>query len=117
MKERNFKVTEIMYDVIKTMNDKAAGKFFKSVCDYAFYGKVYDGNDVTLKSNFLLVKRIIDGQIRDREYGRLGAEKVNELRKKQQTLEAMKKMVISSSIVSGIGEIMTALEKKDEKKA
>ena len=117
MKETNFKLTQTIYDVIKLMDDKAAGKFIKSVCDYAFHGKVYDGNNITIKSNFALVKRIIDVQIMDRANGKLGAEKTNELRKKQQTLEAMKKMVISSTIVSGIGKIMTNLEKQDEKKA
>ena len=116
MKERNFKLTQTMYDVIKIMDDKTAGKFFKSVCDYAFHGKVYDGKDVTIKSNFTLVKSIIDGQARDRANGKLGAEKTNEMRKKREAVEAMKKMVISSSIVSGIGKIMTDLEKQDEKK-
>ena len=117
MKERNFKLTQTIYDVIKLMDDKTAGKFFKSVCDYAFHGEIYDGNDVTLKSNFLLVKRIIDGQMMDRAYGKLGAQKSKELRQKRESLENMKKAVISSTIVSGIGKIMTNLEKKDEKKA
>lgn len=110
MKERNFKLTQTIYDVIKLMDDKSAGKFIKSVCDFAFHGKVYDGKDVTIKSNFTLVKSIVDGQIRDRENGKLGAEKNNELRRKRETVEAMKKAVISSTIVSGIGKILSNAE-------
>ena len=117
MKERNFKLTQTIYDVVKLMDDKTAGKFIKNVCDYAFHGEIYDGNDITLKSNFLLVKRIIDGQMMDRAYGKLGAQKSKELRQKRDSLESMKKAVISSTIVSGIGKIMTNLEKQDEKKA
>ena len=115
MKERNFKVTETMYDVIKTMTDKTAGKFFKSVCDYAFHGKVYDGNDVTLKSNFLLVKRIIDGQARDREYGRLGAQKLKELRQKQEAEMKMKQAIISCGVVKSIGGMISKLGEKSGK--
>ena len=117
MKERNFKLTQTIYDVIKLMDDKTAGKFIKCVCDYAFHGELYDGNDVTIKSNFALVKRIIDGQMMDRAYGKLGAQRSKELRQKRESLETMKKAVISSTIVSGIGKIMTNLEKQDEKKA
>ena len=58
MKESNFKLTQTIYDVVKLMDDKTAGKFFKCVCNYAFHGEEYDGNDLTLKSNFLLVKRM-----------------------------------------------------------
>ena len=110
MKERNFKLTQTIYYVIKLMDDKSAGKFIKSVCDYAFHGKNYDGNDITLKSNFMLVKRIIDGQARDRANGMLGAQKLIELRRKRETVEAMKKAVISSTIVSGIGKILSNAE-------
>ena len=117
MKESNFKLTQTIYDVVKLMDDKTAGKFFNCVCGYAFHGEEYDGNDLTLKSNFLLVKRIIDKQVLDRAYGRLGAQKSKELRQKRQTVDAMKKAVIGSTIVSGIGKIMTNIENKDVKKA
>lgn len=117
MKERHFKVNETISNVIELMDDKTAGKFIKSVCNYAFYGDIYDGNNVTIKSNFALVKRILDGQARDRAYGLIGAEKSKEMRKKREAEAAMKQAVISSTIVSGIGKIMTNLEKQDEKKA
>ena len=117
MKERHFKLTEPMKSVIEMMDDKTAGKFIKSVCGYAFHGELYDGNNITIKSNFAIVKRIIDGQMMDRAYGKLGAQRSKELRQKRDSLEAMQKAVISSSIVSGIGKIMTNLEKQDEKKA
>ena len=115
MKERNFKLTQTIYDVIKLMDDKTAGKFFKSVCDYAFNGKVYEGNDVTIKSNFTLVKQILDGQARDRAYGKLGAEKSKELRSKRQAEAAMKQAVIGCGIVSGIGNLLGKLDEKNEK--
>ena len=53
MKESNFKLTQTIYDVVKLMDDKTAGRLFKSVCDYAFNGKAYDGNNVVIKSNRL----------------------------------------------------------------
>lgn len=117
MKERHFKLTATMYDVIKMMDDKSAGKFIKSVCDYAFHGEIYDGNDVTLKSNFTLVKRIIDGQMMDKAYGKLGAQKSIELRKQRETDAAMKQAVLSCAITSGIGKLMNKLEKPADKKA
>ena len=115
MKERNFKVSETVFNATRIMDDKTAGKFFKSVCEYAFNGKVYDGNDVTIKSNFTLVKRVLDGQARDRAYGKLGAEKSKELRQKKQTEESVKQAIIGCGIVSGIGDLLGKLEEKSEK--
>ena len=115
MKEKNFKVTETVFEATRIMDDRTAGKFFKSVCDYAFNGKVYEGNDVTIKSNFTLVKRILDGQAKDKAYGKLGAEKSKELRQKRQAEAAMKQAVIGCGIVSGIGELLGKLEEKNEK--
>ena len=48
LKERHFKVNETIFEATKTMDDKTAGRFFKSVCDYAFNGKAYDGNNVVI---------------------------------------------------------------------
>ena len=107
MKERNFKLTQTIYDVIKMMDDKSAGKFIKSICDYAFHGEIYDGNDVTLKSNFLLVKRIIEGQMMDKAYGKLGAQKSKELRKARETDAAINNAVLSCAITSGIGKLLS----------
>ena len=115
LKERNFKVSETVFNATRIMDDKTAGKFFKSVCEYAFTGKEYAGNDVTIKSNFTLVKQILDGQARDRAYGKLGAEKSKELRSKRQAEAAMKQAVIGCGIVSGIGELLGKLEEKNEK--
>ena len=115
MKERNFKLTQTIYDVVKLMDDKAAGKFIKSVCDYAFHGEVYDGNDITLKSNFMLVKRIIDGQMMDRAYGKLGAQKSKELRQKKEAEMQMKQAVISCGVVKSIGGMISKLGEKSGK--
>ena len=112
MKERHFKVNETMYEATKIMDDKTAGKFFKSICEYAFSGKVYAGNDVTIKSNFLLVKRILDGQARDRAYGKLGAEKSKELRKQRQEEAALKQMIVGCGIVESILQNLNDDEKK-----
>ena len=40
MKEKYFKVNESIKSVIELMDDRTAGKFIKSVCNYAFYGDV-----------------------------------------------------------------------------
>ena len=112
MKEKNFKVNETMFEATKIMDDKTAGRFFKSICDYAFNNKVYAGNDVTIKSNFLLVKRILDGQAKDREYGKLGAEKSKELRKQREEEEALKQMIVGCGIVESILQKFDDNEKK-----
>lgn len=115
LKERHFKVNETVYEASKIMDDKTAGKFFKSICDYAFNGKVYAGNDVTIKSNFLLVKRILDGQAKDRAYGKIGAEKSKELRKQRQEEAAIKQVILGCDIAEGIGELLSKLDESDKK--
>ena len=114
MKERNFKLSETVFEATKIMDDKTAGKFFKSICEYAFNGKVYDGNDVTIKTNFLLVKRILDGQARDKAYGKIGAERSMQLRKQKETESAVKQAVIGCGLVGGLGELLQKLEDKSE---
>jgi len=115
LKERHFKVNETMYEASKIMDDKTAGKFFKSICDYAFNGKVYAGTDVTIKSNFLLVKRTLDGQAKDRAYGKIGAEKSKELRKQRQEEAAIKQVILGCGIAEGIGELLSKLDESDKK--
>lgn len=115
MKEKSFKVNETVFEASKIMDDKTAGKFFKSICDYAFNGKVYAGNDVTIKSNFLLVKRILDGQAKDRAYGKIGAEKSKELRKQRQEEAAIKQVILGCGIAEGIGELLSKLDESDKK--
>lgn len=115
MKERNFKVNETVFEATKIMDDKTAGRFFKSICDYAFNGKVYDGNNIAIKSNFLLVKRILDEQAQDRAYGLKGAEKSKELRKKRQEEAAIKQVILGCGIAEGIGELLSKLDESDKK--
>ena len=115
LKERHFKVNETMYAASKIMDDKTAGKFFKSICDYAFNGRVYVGTDVTIKSNFLLVKRILDGQAKDRAYGKIGAEKSKELRNQRQEEAVIKQMIVGATIVEGIGELLQKVDESEKK--
>lgn len=113
MKEKHFKVNETIFEATKTMDDKTAGRFFKSVCDYAFNGKAYDGNNVVIKSNFLLVKRILDGQAKDRAYGKIGADRKRELRLKRCEEEAMKQVIASQTIVNGIDALLAKLDESE----
>ena len=115
MKEKDFKVSETVFEAAKIMDDKTAGKFFKSICHYAFNGKVYDGSDVTIKSNFLLVKRMLDNQARDRAYGRIGAQKSKELRQKRQTEATVKQAIIGCGFVGELGDFLDKLEENDAK--
>ncbi|MGN0744541.1 MAG: DUF6291 domain-containing protein [Christensenellales bacterium] len=89
MKEKYFKVTESIADSVQSMDDRTAGKFIKAVCDYAFKGKAYDGKDTVIKSNFILVKRVLDGQAQDIAYGKLGAKKSMEIRRNEKEAGGM----------------------------
>lgn len=89
MKEKYFKVTESIADSVQSMEDRTAGKFIKAVCDYAFKGKAYDGKDAVIKSNFILVKRVLDGQAQDIAYGKLGAKKSMEIRRNEKETSNM----------------------------
>lgn len=115
MKEKNFKVNETVFEATKIMDDKTAGRFFKAICDYAFNNKVYAGNDVVIKSNFLLVKRVLDGQAEDKANGKKGAEKSLEIRKKRQEENAIKQMIVGASIVEGIGELLQKVDESEKK--
>lgn len=112
MKERYFKVNETMFEATKIMDDRTAGRFFKAVCDYAFNNKIYTGNDVTIKSNFLLVKRVLDGEAIDKANGKKGAIKSLEIRKKKQEEAALKQMIVGCGIVEGILQNLNEDEKK-----
>lgn len=62
MKENNFNLLESIYEVLKTMDDKRAGKLIKAVGDYYFSNQIYTGNDTIIKTNFVMIKRIIDSK-------------------------------------------------------
>ena len=47
MKENNFNLLESLYEVLKTMDDKRAGKLVKAVGDYYFANQIYAGNDLS----------------------------------------------------------------------
>lgn len=81
MKEKSFKFRESFGAAVKTMDDKTAGRFIKTVCDYVFEGKAPTNNDSTLKSSFTLVKAALDAEARDKAYGKLGGLKSAAMRK------------------------------------
>lgn len=104
MKERFFKITESMAEVIMAMDDRRAGRFIKAVSDYAFGGKIYGGNDAVIKSNFVLVKKELDEQAFYSHCGRLGARKKTESeseRRQKCELPDIRKIILGSDI-SGI---------------
>lgn len=116
MKEKYFKVTESIADSVQAMDDRTAGKFIKAVCDYAFEGKPYDGKDTVMKSNFILVKRVLDGQAQDIAYGKLGAKKSMEIRKNEKGTDRMcvGRVVVGGGDVSGFfKEILSTLKGDD----
>lgn len=78
MKERYFKVTESMAKATESLNDFKRGKLMKVVSDYVFKGKGYEGKDVTIRSNFILIKKELDAQEQDKMYGKLGGQKTAE---------------------------------------
>ena len=110
MKERFFKVDETVYSAVKVMDDKRAGKFFKSLCEYAFGGKVYGGKDVMIKSNFELVKHILDGHEMNRQNGKLGAIKSAEKSKrKRDEDEALKRLAVSRCVLDGMDDFLSKM--------
>ena len=100
MKEKYFKVTESIANSVQSMDDKTAGKFVKAVCDYAFKGKAYDCHDTVIKSNFILVKRVLDGQAEDIANGRLGAKKTNEGKQR-----AKREGIVTQGVIVGSGDL------------
>ena len=115
MKERYFKVTENVAKAVDAMDDKRAGELFKALCGYAFNGSVYDGKDVVIKSNFTLMKRVIDGQRENVANGKLGAKKSLELYKQKQQKAAEKQAAVGFGIVGGLGEFLSQLDEKEKK--
>jgi hypothetical protein len=62
MQENKFNLAESIYEVLKIMDDKRAGKLIKAVGEYNFNNKIYSGNDTIIKTNFILIKRMIDAK-------------------------------------------------------
>ena len=93
MSERSFRFRESYGKAVKEMDDKRAGKFIKSLCAYAFEGKTLEDNDTLLKSNFHLVKMVMDAEARDRENGRKGGQATAENKK----VQAAKVAIITQS--------------------
>ncbi len=86
MQEKSFKFKESFGAAISAMDDKTAGKFIKSVCDYVFDNKLPESNDSTLKSAFTLIRNTLDEERRDKMYGKIGGQKSAEMKKKQQSV-------------------------------
>ena len=86
MQEKSFKFKESFGAAISAMDDKTAGRFVKSVCEYVFDNKLPESNDSTLKSAFTLIRNSLDQERRDKMYGKMGGQKSAELKKKQKTV-------------------------------
>ena len=84
MKEKHIKFRESFWSIIKTMDDRKAGKLIKSICGYAFEDRVYEGNDPLLKNSFAFVKKALDDDRQATEYGKLGGKKSKELKQKKE---------------------------------
>lgn len=84
MKEKSFKFRESYSLAVKAMNDKQAGKFLKGLCDYVFDGKVFESNDVALKSSFTLIRKVLEQEKIDKENGRRGGKLSQEMRRNEQ---------------------------------
>ena len=96
MKEKSFKFKESFGAAISAMDDKTAGRFIKSVCDYVFDNKLPESNDSTLKSAFTLIRNTLDEEKRDKMYGKIGGQKSAELKKKQQPIIGVQMGVVSA---------------------
>lgn len=62
------------------MKNHQAGKLMKAVCNYVFEDKLPECNDRIVKSNFILMKQMLDNEERDRLNGQRGGQKSAELR-------------------------------------
>ncbi len=80
MKEQNFKFRKSFAKLMEQMTDKQAGEFIKAMSGYVFFGKPMESKDEFVKGVFIYVKDVLDTEARDRENGKLGARKKNELR-------------------------------------
>jgi hypothetical protein len=68
MMTNNFNLTESIYEVLKVMDDKRAGKLIKAVGEYKFNNKIYTDNDTLIKTNFILIKQILDSRKGEQEF-------------------------------------------------
>ena len=84
MKEKHFKFRENFWSIIKTMDDRKAGKLIKSVCGYAFENRIYEGNDPLMKNSLAFIKKALDDERQAVEYGKLGGKKSKELKQKKE---------------------------------
>ena len=87
MKERNFKIRESYAKAIEVMDDKTAGQFIKGVCDYVFKGKPFEAKEQILRSNYSLIKAILDAESVDRENGKKGAAVIAEKKRQRNNQE------------------------------
>lgn len=106
MKEKYFKFKENFAKAIKTMSDKEAGRFVKSLCEYVFEGKVVSNHDKELRSRFELAKMSLDAEKRDKENGRKGGLKSAEKRKQDTSSVAISIYPKVTSVDELIKELM-----------
>lgn len=114
MKEKYFKVTESMAKATESLGDFRRGKLMRVVSDYVFKGKVYEGKDVTIKSNFILIKKELDAQEQDKMYGKLGGQKSAESGKGKDK-PCFTRMVVGGETVNElVKDLFSAFREKTE---
>ena len=110
MQEKNFKFKKSFGMAISAMDDRTAGKFIKSICEYAFENKLPDSKDKTLRSAFALVRVAIDEEKKDKMYGKIGGLKSAEVKKQQKSVIDI--MVGKTSVLDPVDILKTIV--KDE---
>ncbi len=122
MKENNFKFRESYAKAIGAMNDKQAGKFIKSLCDYAFNNKPFMATkDKTLTATFTLVKSGVDQDKIDKENGRKGGLKASQKKKKDNPIMVVAEILkrenpieeLLKSVIDELSDSLSTEEKED----
>ena len=112
MKEKHFKFRENFWSIIKTMDDRKAGKLIKSVCGYAFENRIYEGNDPLMKNSLAFIKKALDDERQAVEYGKLGGKKSKELKQKKEQKKTNNKPI--EEIFMGLFHPCDEKDKKGE---
>lgn len=115
MKENNFKFRESFALAVSAMNNEEAGEFIKGVCEYAFERKKFEPTSPLLYASFALVKKVIDQDVLDREYGKLGARASRRVKAQPPSISVMTEIVKQPSPLDNLlKSIIERLESEEE---
>lgn len=114
MKEKNFRFRESYAKVIKSMTDKQAGEFIKSVCGYVFEDKPFETKDEFLKGTFIYMKNALDAERASVKNGKVGAFISMEKQRERQIFEAASAAAAAAaaSVIIAVEEPPTAIKEK-----